>query len=59
MKKVTEKTIKQICDSCAKKRGMIMEHNHVASYWTDVCDVCNEYKEVTDPLDFKYLTETW
>ena len=59
MNKRKEKPIKQICDSCAKKRGMIMEHNHIASYWEDICDVCKEKKMLTDPQDFKYLTENW
>jgi len=49
--------IKQICESCAKKMGMVMPYNHIASFWEDVCDVCKELKDVTDPQDFKYLTE--
>jgi thymidine kinase len=59
MKKTKEKKILKICDHCAKKRHMVMEHNHIASYWTDICDVCGEEKYVTDPQDFKYLIEEY
>lgn len=51
------KDVKQICDSCAQKAGLIMTYGHIASYWGGICDVCKEEKEVTDPMDFKYLTE--
>jgi len=51
------KEIEKICDDCAAKLKMIIPHNHIASYWTDICDVCKEEKEVTDPMDYKYLTE--
>lgn len=47
----------KICESCAKKRRMSIPSGHIASFWTDICDVCKEYKEVSDPQDFKYLTE--
>ena len=47
-----EKEIKQICYDCATKKGWSIPEGHVYSAWEDVCDVCKEYKEVTDPYDF-------
>lgn len=51
------KDVKKICDDCARKFGMHLPFNHVASYWEDECDVCKKKKEVTDPMDLKYMTE--
>jgi hypothetical protein len=59
------KDVKQICDDCARKNNLIMPHNHIASYWTGKCDVCNEEKMVTDIMDFertedaKKIKSTW
>ena len=44
--------IKQICEDCAAKLGWVIPKGHVYSAWEDICDVCKEYKEVTDPYDF-------
>jgi len=55
--KKKEEIIYKICLTCAKKRKMILSHNHVASFWEGICDVCGKFKDVTDPQDFKYLTE--
>ena len=49
--------IDRICLSCAKKKNGTIPDDHVYSAWQDICDVCKEFKEVTDPMDFKYMKE--
>jgi hypothetical protein len=47
--------IRQICEDCAEKRGLQIPEGHIASFWTDTCDVCGEIKELTDIYDFSKI----
>ena len=51
------KQIKQICEKCAEKQGLILVG--IASVWEDICDVCLEETMVADIYDFspKYQQE--
>jgi hypothetical protein len=48
-----EKEIKQICYDCAAKLDKYIPEGNIYSAWEDICDVCKEYKEVTDIHEFK------
>jgi len=49
-----KKEIRQLCEDCAAKDGKSIPPGHIASFWTDTCDVCGEFKELTAWNDYGY-----
>lgn len=43
-----------ICSDCAASAGAEMPKGHVATFHPDICDVCNRWKSVTEPRDYRY-----
>ena len=49
---MAKKEIRQLCIECAAKDGKSIPPGHMATFWTDVCDVCGEFKELTAWHDY-------
>lgn len=43
-----------ICSQCARAAGGSMNHKHICAWHMGLCQVCNEWKEITQPRDFGY-----
>ena len=52
-----------ICADCAQKNGAKWPKNHIATLHKSICDICGEYKMLSNtsdwdwPADKKYLSE--
>lgn len=43
-----------ICSECAKANGATWPDGHVATFWTQNCDVCHEEKGICDVSDWNW-----
>lgn len=41
-----------VCFDCASERGAYMPHDHVYTANINVCGLCKQTKEVTEPRDY-------